>query len=250
MAGGAAALYAATVVSVYRWYVWRQKSAAGGFAALERLDWEALVSELLTPVSGPELTDVPSRLPTGEPTPRLLRLPLAPGQERRRLLVLAVLGGATLRDDDSRLAEAGIGGAQAEWLVTLSLVRAHPELALKRLEARGPASAAEVHLREYLWLSLRANAVTREVAVFASKRRIGIALRRFGNAPCLFFVRARASALVGLNRAAIDDLARAVYFSRQAPFYVGAVVDTPYIEQARPALAYQCRHALQPRNHP
>jgi hypothetical protein len=47
-----------------------------------------------------------------------------------------------------------------------------------------------------------------------------------------------------MNRAAIDDLARAVYFSRQATFYLRAVVDAPYIEEVRPVLAYQCRTAL------
>jgi hypothetical protein len=48
---------------------------------------------------------------------------------------------------------------------------------------------------------------------------------------------------VGLNRAAIDDLGRAVYFSRQAPFYCRAVLDTPFLQEARPELVFRCREA-------
>ena len=54
----------------------------------------------------------------------------------------------------------------------------------------------------------------------------------------------RASSLVGFNRAAIDDLARAVYFSRQSPFYVHAVLESPFLQEARPELVFQCRHSL------
>ena len=39
--------------------------------------------------------------------------------------------------------------------------------------------------------------------------------------------------------------ARAVYFSRQSQFYLRAVVDMPWVGEARPALLHQCRAALQ-----
>lgn len=245
MAGGAAVLYAVCVVGLYRWYVWRQRVASEGFPVLARIDWETLIAGLLPTVDAPAEPGVPPTLPSGEPTPPSLLRAAAPGAEGRRPLLLEILGGAQLTADDPRLRDAGFTGGEAEWLETVSQVRHHPERALARLEAASPSSAAEVYLRELLRLSLRVNAVNRELMVFAAKHRLDLALERFGDAPALYFVRAYASALIGLNRAAINDLARAVYFSRQAPFYVRAVLESPFIAQARPALVYQCRHAAE-----
>ena len=73
--------------------------------------------------------------------------------------------------------------------------------------------------------------------------RINRALRRFGEHPALYLLRARASALLGFNAQVVDDLARAVYFSRQAPFYLRVVTQLPFIEELRPALMRACREA-------
>ena len=126
----------------------------------------------------------------------------------------------------------------------LTLVRKDPARALERLRSGELRTAAELYLREHLELSLNINAFNLELAVFSTKRRLNLGLLRFGEHPALFYVRAQASSRIGFNRATIDDLARAVYFSRQSPFYLRAVVETPYIEEVRPALAQQCRQAL------
>ncbi|MHB8874208.1 MAG: hypothetical protein ACYC8T_11020, partial [Myxococcaceae bacterium] len=148
--------------------------------------------------------------------------------------------------DEPSLLGAGFSGGQAKWLRTVSLSAADPVQALERLPLSGVGSAAELYLRERLLLEHRTGAVNLELAVFSTKRRLTQGLLRFGEQPALFFVRAMASSLLGFNNAAIDDLARAVYFSRQSAFYLKAVVETPYIEEARPALARQCRLTLYP----
>ena len=74
-----------------------------------------------------------------------------------------------------------------------------------------------------------------------SKRRLSAALHRFSEHAALYFVRAKASALLGFNASVLDDLARAVYFGRQSPFYVAAVLESPFVEEARPALWRACR---------
>ena len=227
MAGAAAGLYAATVVGVHRFAVSRRRARAGGFPTLLRLDWDSLLEGLLPQSAAAS---------TGPLTP--------PDLQARRRLLIELMTGTPLGDVDRRAREAGLSGGTVEWLRTLAMVGASPEDALERLERAEPTSAAELYLRERLRLVHRTHAFNLELSVFGTKRRLAHALWRFGDRPCLYFVRALASGLVGMNRAAIDDLARAVYFSGQAPFYLRAVVDAPYIPEARPVLAYQCRAAL------
>jgi hypothetical protein len=69
---------------------------------------------------------------------------------------------------------------------------------------------------------------------------------RFESAAALYYARAQASALLGFRDSVLDDLARAVYHSRQSPFYLRVVVDMPWVEEARPPLHHQCRLALAP----
>lgn len=118
--------------------------------------------------------------------------------------------------------EARAGGDPRRWISLL------PGESVQRL-------VLEEHLR------LRAaNALSLEWVVFPSKAVLRAALARHGQLPALYFTRAFASSLVGFNTRAIDDLARAVYYSRQAPFYVRAVVDAPFIREQRPALYREC----------
>ncbi|MBL8914616.1 MAG: hypothetical protein JNM17_28185, partial [Archangium sp.] len=88
------------------------------------------------------------------------------------------------------------------------------------------------------------NPLNLELVSFGSKMRINRALRRFGESASLYFIRARASSLLGFTQAVLDDLARAVYFSRQAPFYLEAVTQMSFIEESRPALFRACRDAM------
>lgn len=244
----AAGLYAALVVGVHRWNIGRLR-ARGGFGALLRLDWETLIEGLL-PRPAPSagwLARVPAQLPDGEPTPELLRREVPLDLEPRRALLAQLVAGSPpdLREFESRAEAVGFTGGETGWLQTLALLKADPEKALERLEGMQPTSAAELYLREYLRLTLLTHSGNLELNVFAAKRRVALALARWGDAPCLYFLRALANSRVGLNRAAIDDLARAVYFSQQRPFFLRAVLDTPYISEVRPALVYQCRHSLE-----
>lgn len=241
----AAGLYAALVVGVHRWNIGRLRARAS-LLPLTRLDWDALLEGLLPSSRGPYLSGVPESLPTGEATPELLRHEAKDAEPRRRLLAELVAGTpAGLEDLEARAQAAGFTGGEAAWLRTLASLKVDPLKTIERLEATRPTSAAELYLREYLRLTRETHSGNLELNVFVVKRRVALGLSRFGDAPCLYFVRAFANAQVGLNRAAIDDLARAVYFSHQHPFYVRAVLDSPYIEKTRPALAYQCRHALE-----
>lgn len=244
LAGTVAGLYAATVIGVQRWNVNRLRRQSGGFPTLRRLDWDTLFKDLLPSQPGPRDDAVPATLPGGTPTPESLRRPVDPGLAARRELLLKIVTGVATDQSFDEGATAGLSGSQLEWMKTLSLVQTRPLDALRALETTRPSSAAELYLREHLRLLHRTHAVNLEMSVFAAKRRAAIGLARFGDAPCLYFVRALASSMIGLNRATIDDMARAVYFSQQAPFYVNAVLEVPYVEEARPALTFQCRHSL------
>jgi hypothetical protein len=239
--GVVASAYVGAVVGIHRWNVWRLRSAAGGFRPLHRLDWDALFEGLLPAAS--EARPEPERLPNGAPTPRALLADLDAEARPRQELLAALVHGRPLEDLIPRAEVAGFSGGQAQWLELLALARSDPDQAFRRLDRRILTTAAELYLREHLRLTRRTHPLNLELSVFAAKRELGAGLSRFGEAPPLYFVRALASSLVGFNRAAIDDLARAVYYSHQSPFYVRAVLDAPYVEEARPALVYQCRQA-------
>ncbi|HEX4621644.1 MAG TPA: hypothetical protein VH208_08760 [Myxococcaceae bacterium] len=246
--GMVASAYVGAVVGVHRWNVWRLRSAAGGFRPLHRLDWDALLEGLLPAAAGARAE--PARLPNGAPTPHALLAVVGDDARARQELLAALVHGAPPSDLMPRAEVAGFSGGQAHWLELLALIRADPEEAFRRLDQGDLTTAAELYLREHLRLTRRTHPLNLEISVFAAKRELSAGLIRFGESPALYFARALASSLVGFNRAAIDDLARAVYYSRQAPFYVRAVLDSPYVEEARPALVYQCRQAEAAREAP
>jgi hypothetical protein len=216
LASAAAGAYAAAMIGFHRWNVRRLRRVAG-LSALDRLDWDALLQGLW-----PEGDDASARA-------------------RRALLLGLRTENAT--DVGPRAEAAGFTGGERRWLEVLALSRFAPRRALEQLEQARAATAAEAYLREHLRLLHGANALNLEWVAFTSKRRLLGCIARFGDVPALYFARALASARVGMNRAALDDLGRAVYYSRQAPFYVQAVLDTPWIAEARPALLFQCRQA-------
>lgn len=223
-AGGVAAAYATTVVGLHRLNVRRMRAQANGFPTLDRVDWEALLAGLLP------------RPILGRPAPQ--------GAEERHALLAAIAGGMTV--DPARFEAAGFSGGEAQWLTTLALAIPNPDAALDRLFGGRPGTAAEVYLREHLFLRHRVNALNLELSVFAVKRRLAGALTRFADAPALYFTRAQASARLGFNQAVLDDLARAVYFSRNDPFYLRVVTELPWVNEARPALYQQCVALLNP----
>jgi hypothetical protein len=222
--GVVATAYAGAVVGAHRWNVWRLRSAAGGFRALHRLDWEALLEGVLPRAAGI----------VGEPEAAL---------EPRRALVRALATGVVPTDLRPKAEAAGFSGGQAHWLELLALARGNPGAAFEQLLRSPLTTAAELYLREYLRLTDRTHPLNLELSVFAAKKQLSAGLTRFGDVPALHFARALASSLIGFNRAAIDDLARAVYYSGEAPFYVRAVLDTPFLDEARPALVFQCKQA-------
>lgn len=236
------AAYVGGVIGLHRLNVFRQRSAAGGFSTLAWLDWDTLLGGLLPKPP----TDAPARAPQpvegGPPPPSLSHAPAPEAKARHELLCALVTGH---RVDQPACEHAGFSGGEAQWLATLSRIREEPEEVLDQLDdAPVLETAAQVYLREHLFLGLRVHPFNLELAVFGAKRRLMHALDRFPEAPALHFARARASSLVGFNGAVLDDLARAVYFSRASAFYLRAVVDMPWIGEARPALLHQCRSAL------
>lgn len=244
VAGGVAGLYATGVVGLHRLNVWRMRAASGGFPALHWIDWDALLEGLLPPgPAGPldEAAPPLARVEGGGPAPQLLSGRLPPGTRPRFELLAALVEGRAV--DEQAFRAGGFSGGQVHWLVTLGQAQREPERALERLQEGALGTVAEVYLRERLQLA-RTHFINLELAVFTSKRRLAAAVARFGERPTLFYTRALASSLLGFNASAVDNLARAVYFSRQNPFYLRAVVESAYIESARPALFQQCHSAL------
>ena len=230
-AGTVAVAYATTVIGLHCLNVRRMRAQAGGFPTLQRLDWQSLLAGLI-PASKGTIADGPEELPP------LLRGAAPKGAEARHAMLTAIVSGSTV--DPDRFESVGFSGGESQWLTTLALVLPKPQHALDRLFSSRPGTSAEVYLREHLFLRHRVNPLNLELSVFATKRRLAGALGRFADAPSLYFARAQASAQLGFNQAVLDDLARAVYFSRNAPFYLRVITELPWVGEARPALYQQC----------
>ena len=244
LAAGAVALaYASGVVGLHRLNVHRLRKQAGFYPTLAWLDWDTLLSDVFqfdpkaTPITLPQP-------PEGGPAPRCLTRAPSSALAARHELLCSLVKGAPV--DPALIESVGFSGGEARWLGLLTELRESPRVLLGRFEQTPPASVPEVMLHEWLLLTHDATPVNLELAVFSSKRRISAALGRFAEHPALFFVRAKASSLLGFNASVLDDLARAVYFSRQAPFYLAAVLESPFVEDARPALWQACRTAATP----
>lgn len=234
--GGVAFAYAAGVVGVHRYTVHRRRERAQGYATLRWLDWDTLLAGVLPPVP----TEVACSLvpAQGGPAPRLLHRP----RSQQVDLLRALVEGSAM--PPGAFANAGFSGGEARWLGLLGELREQPTRVLQQLERSPAATVAEASLREWLLVEHGLSPLNLELAAFASKRRLGKLFQRFGNQPALYFARARASGLLGFTAAVLDDLARAVYFSGEARFYLEAVTQLAFIEEARPALMSACRAGL------
>jgi hypothetical protein len=204
--------FAAAVFVGYRVALWRQVREVGGLKVLERLHWETLLEEL-------------------------------PEPSRQEVLgqLLAGQSAAVLEEVWGR---SGVSVDPADWIRILVQAVRTPRDALATLRARTGGSAKETYLTWQLTLGHDVGAVLPELTCLRAKHALGQALARFGPLPALFGARALASAKMGRIPAAIDDLARAVYYSNQGTFFLRAVLDTPYIESVRPGLVQRCREAL------
>ncbi len=235
LTGGVAVAYAAGVVTVHRVTVARRRQLAQGYLSLKWLDWGALLEGLLNPAEHVERGSV-NPIEGGPPLQLFWRSPA-----REVLLLESLVKGEPVQDE--ALQEVFSGG-DARWLGLLSLIRERPLSVLEELQARDASTVAEVYLREWLTLEYAVTALNLELITFGAKQRLNRALRRFGDHAALYFVRARASSLLGFTQSVLDDVARAVYFSRRAPFYLEAVGQMTFVDEVRPALARACRDAL------
>lgn len=210
VAGAVVLAYSAGVVGIHRGIVAHRRRQAGGYETLRWLDWDTLLKDVTA------------------------------SNDEQRALLKALRGGVAV--PPHRFEQLDFG-PHTEWLTLLASLRATPEQ-VRDVLAREPADdVAGFYLREWLVLEHDINLFNLELQSFGSKLRINRALRRFGEHPALYLLRARASALLGFNAQVVDDLARAVYFSRQAPFYLRVVTQLPFIEELRPALMRACREA-------
>jgi hypothetical protein len=238
LTGSVAAGYATGLIGLHRLTVFRRRQLAGGYPTLRWLDWDTLLASVLPDgAQGSAPAPVP---PEGGPAPRLLT---REGNTVELELLRALVQGLPVSAD--RFAEASFSGGEARWLGLLTQLRDEPRRVLETLEAAPLDSVTEAYLREWLVLEYQVTPLNLELVSFASKRRLNDAMNRFGEHPALSFARARASSLLGFTNAVLDDVARAVYFSRQAPFYVEAVGNMPFVEEVRPALARACREVVE-----
>lgn len=237
--GGVALAYTVGVVGVHRWAVARRRAKAGNFTALDWLDWDTLLAGVWPAGASNELIGVAPR--EGGPPPKCLSGPPPAGREAAHALLLRLVAGEVLTN--ATFESVGFSGGEARWLTGLSERTSAPSALLDRLGAQAPESAAEAYLLEWLSLRYAVTPLSMEWQVYATKRRLSVAMRRFGEVPALYFARARASSLLGFTQSVLDDLGRAVFFSREAPFYVEAVLSMPFVQELRPPLASACRAA-------
>jgi hypothetical protein len=236
LTGGVALAYATGLVGVHRFTVFRRRARAQGYATLRWLDWDTLLAGVLPAAATVvERGLVPAQ---GGPAPRLLQRAPSPQAD----LLCALVEGRAV--PSGAFEDASFSGGEARWLELLSELREAPTRVLEQLKRAPTATVAEAALLEWLVVEHEVSPLNLEFAAFASKRRLGKLFRRFGDQPALYFARARASGLLGFTAAVLDDLARAVYFSNGEPFYLEAVTQLAFVEDARPALMRACRDRL------
>ncbi|MBL8917626.1 MAG: hypothetical protein JNJ54_02105 [Myxococcaceae bacterium] len=238
--GGVALAYTAGVIGLHRWAVWRRRHRADNFPALDWLDWDTLLAGSW-PAAPPRTEPTGPAPRDGGPPPRCLSVAPPEGREAAHALLLRLVQQEVIAA--AEFERAGFSGGEARWLAGLSERVHSPRAVLDRLEAQAPVSAAEAYLLEWLSLHHAVSPLSVEWQVYASKRRLSVALRRFGDVPALYFARAHAASLLGFTQSVLDDLGRAVFFSREAPFYVDAALSMPFVEEQRPPLARACRDA-------
>ncbi len=234
------AAYAFGLVGFHRWNVYRTRRNARFYPTLEWIDWDTVLSGVL---STPDGMGQPALTPySGGPSPRALATSSATHRKKHDVLSALVSGNAV---HESLWETSGFSGGEARWLQLVGESRHAPELALERMERTPVADVADAYWRTLLSIRLRPSPLNVEWFVFSNTRQVNRWLQRFGDHPGLYFIRAKLASLLGRNAAVLNDLARAVYFSREAPFYLHVVTQSGFVDDVRPALAKACRAALE-----
>jgi len=117
--------------------------------------------------------------------------------------------------------------------------------ALRQLGDAPLRSPAWTALAPHL-LTLRLSLAWMELEEFAARRALRKALAVHPAAPALHLVGAHLEAKLGHPDAAVDWLARALYYANGDPFYARPIAASPYIARRRPALDLQARKLLDP----
>lgn len=121
-------------------------------------------------------------------------------------------------------------------------------VALGQVRAAGGArsSSALAYLDAQIRLGHLVTPLNVELLGIATLLQLRRALTRFGPSPELHQALAHAHAVLGQTATALDELGRAVYYARGAPFYAELVLASAYVEQARPRLRESCTSARAP----
>jgi len=142
------------------------------------------------------------------------------------------------------LARAEAARVQADHATREREVRA----ALAHIRTLGGArtSSALAYLDAQVRLSHRLTPINIELVGLSTLVSLQRALARFGSTPELHLGLAHAHAVLGRSTAALDELGRAVYYAKGAPFYVELVLASTYVEQVRPRLRESCLASAAP----
>lgn len=203
--------YAVLLIGGWRIAIAFRRRRGQGYASLAWLDWPVLLEGL------PQVPAVLEALSAGRQVP------------------------------EKQLVEAGFSGDALRWAHWLSQIHSEPRIVVAQIEHAGLQTLQAVYLREWLHLNHLINPLNLEWSVFRSKLRLSKALNALGQNACLFLLRAQASSLLGQNVAVVDDLARAVFFSKEDRRYLERVTSLSMVQEERPAFARVCQQSLEQR---
>jgi hypothetical protein len=121
---------------------------------------------------------------------------------------------------------------------------AHAALAEVRKLGGTKREAWLAYLDAHVRLTYLANATNLELVCITVLIGLNRALARFGPSPLLHLALAHAQTLFGQLNAAVHELGRAAYYANGDTFFLKLVLDSSYVEVARPVLHQQCEEWL------
>jgi hypothetical protein len=233
-----AGAYTSSVIAIHRLSLWHRRKRGQGYRSLAWLDWHCLVDGLWKVLEGqPAETVISSQGASIELTVA------AAGEEQKRKVIVDLVKGVPC--SERRIVEAGFTESDLVWVSLLAQLKDNPDHVIAQLEHGNNSSLRYVYLYNWIELNHQLNGLNLEWKVFQSKVRLGRALDRLGEQAPLYFLRAQAAAELGQNSTMVDELARAVYFSREARFYLEAVQTLELVREERPALFLLCEKGLE-----
>lgn len=96
-------------------------------------------------------------------------------------------------------------------------------------------------LWSHLLLGYFTHGLNLEWRLFQVDRGLRKSLAEHRSAAILYYELAYCAAYRGRSAAAVDHLARALFYAKGAPFYVHAILETPEVQRIKPILAEQVR---------